>query len=376
MKKMGFSHILLMIMSINIYSNSLTELIKETTYDGQLRVGYQSHSTSKDRANEFATGVKLHMETGSLYGIQFGTTLITSQGNGKANVEDVPFFDENSENYTSISEVYLKTNFADTTLILGRQILETPFADSDDIGMVPNTFEAFTLVNNSFTDTSIFLSHVKKWSGVDSDAPSRFTDVNGDSGMQILGLTYEGLDHTSLSGWFYHLKDLVQINYLEVNYADGTDAFSYEGTIQYTYQDYENGDTSTIYGAALSLGVKKTGLTSTISYNRTVGIAADNFFGGGPFLTNAEHNTLREAGPDGNTILYTLEWDASVVGVNGLSFVANFDAHHGNIDSANEYDLGIKYAYSDKLNISAIYSDIDDEEESFKNLRVFVNYTF
>jgi len=376
MKKLGLIYLILMIMSINIYSNSLTEAIEEAQYEGQIRVGYQSHTTSKGTDNELATGVKLHMETAPFYGLQLGTTLITSQGNGKANFEGVQFFDEDNENYSSFAEAYLKGTYGDTSFILGRQTLETPFADSDDIGMVPNTFEAFTLINKSVTDTTLFLSQVQRWSGVDSDAPSRFTDLNGDDGMQILGITYEGFDKTTLNGWFYNLSDLVQISYLEANYADETEHFTYEGTMQYTYQDYENGDTSTIYGAAVSLGVKKVGLTSTISYNRTVGIAADNFFGGGPFHTNAEHNTLKEAGPDGNTILYTLEWDASVIGLNGLSLVANIDAHHGYVDSANEYDLGIEYVYNDSLNVSAIYSDIDDKEESFRNLRVFVNYTF
>jgi len=376
MKRLVLSTASMMIVSISIYGDSLSESLENANYAGAVRVGYQSHKIGKDTQDEVAIGVKLHMETAPYYGLQFGATLFTTQGNGKPGFEGVPFFDEHNENYATLAEAYLKGTYSNTTFILGRQTLETPFADSDDIGMVPNTFEAFTLINKDMQDTTLFFSQVQKWSGVDSDAPSKFTSLNGNDGMQIIGVTYEGLAKTTLSGWFYNLDGEVKISYFEASYEDETERFNYGGTVQYAFQDYDNGDSSAIFGAAASFGVKSIGLTGTIAYNKTDGIAADNFFGGGPFLTNAEHNTLKEAGPDGNTILYTLEWDASVVGAEGLSFVANIDAHHGDQYYAREYDVGGEYQYNEKLNFSAIYSDIDDRADSFKNLRVFANYTF
>jgi len=366
----------LMMINIDIYANNLQDTFEHAQYEGLVRLGYQNHHVNQTTKDESAIGITLHMETASYYGLQVGTTLITSQGNGKSDFEGVPFFDENNNNYTTLTESYLKGTYGNTTFTLGRQTLDTPFADSDDIGMVPNTFEAYTLVNTSIKDTSIFFSHVKKWSGVDSDAPSSFSKINTNKGMQILGLSYAGLNKVNLSAWFYNLSDEVQITYLEANYQDETEQFSYAASIQYAFQDYDNADSSTVYGAALSLGVKHIGLTSTVSYNTTRGIAADNFFGGGPFFTNAEHYTLKKAGPDGNTILYTLEWDASVIGLEGLSVTGNIDGHTGKGKYASEYDIGVEYTYSDSIQISAIYSDIDDAEASFTNLRVFLNYAF
>ena len=376
MKKNIIGFAFLMIMSTNIYSDTLSDAFSSGKYEGNIRLGYQSHEVENDTSDEFAVGLTLHFETESYDGIQAGATLFTSQGNGKEGFEGIPFFDENNENYTILGEAYLKGTFSNTTLILGRQSFDTPFADSDDIGMVPNTFEAYTLVNKDLKYTTVFMAQVQKWSGVDSPAPSSFTDVNGDNGMQILGITYEGLNKTKVSGWFYNLSGEVKISYLEANYEDETDRFTYGAILQYAYQDYDSGESSTIYGAAASLGVEKVGLTTTISYNRTNGIAADNFFGGGPFVTNAEHNTLREAGANGNVILYTLVWDATVAGADGLSFIVNIDAHHGNQDNANEYDLGMEYLYSDRVSVSAIYSDVENGTNSFKNLRFFANYSF
>ena len=365
-----------MIMSVNVYSDTLSEAFSHTTADGNIRLGYQSHEAQGETKDELATGVKLHVETGTFYGFQVGTTLFSSYGNGEEGFEGVPFFDENNKDYAIIGEAYLKGTFSNTTFIWGRQSFDTPFADSDDIGMVPNTFEAFTLINKDLKDTTIFISYIQKMSGIDSEAPSKFTSVNGSDGVQVLGVTYEGIEHTALTGWFYNISGEGSITYLEATYENETDEYTYGAVAQYILQDYDVGENSTIYGLAASFGMKNIGLTTTFSYNKTEGRAAENFFGGGPFVTNAEHNTLKEARQDGNIILYTLEWDVSVVGAEGLTLRANIDAHHGDQYRAREYDIGMEYAYSDSVNVLAIYSDIDDRDESFKNLRIFANYSF
>ncbi len=363
-------------MGMPLYADTLGHALSDATYDGMVRVGYQGHKTDDNTDAEFALGIKLHLETAPYYGMRAGATLFTSQGNGAEGFEGVPFFDENNEDYAILGEAYLKATFSDTILVVGRQSFDTPFADSDDIGMVPNTLEAFTLLNTSLKDTTIFLSHVQKWSGVDSEAPGTFSDINDNKGMQIVGITYEGLAQTIMSGWFYHLKDTVNISYLEANYEDETDHFTYGGALQYAFQDYDNFESSAIYGAAASFGVKKAGITTTVAYNKVNGSAADNFFGGGPFFINAEHKTLREEGPDGETILYAISWDAAKAGAEGLIFTANIDAHTGEQSHAREYDIGMQYEYSDAVNVSAIFSDVENEDLSFQNFRMFVNYSF
>lgn len=363
----------IMIMSISIYSGELSKVLSEGRYDGHVRLGYQSHQVDSDRQDEVAAGIALHFETAPYHGIQVGATLFTTYGNGPEGFEGVPFFDEKNEDYALLGEAYLKGTFSDTVVMVGRQTFNTPFADSDDIGMVRNTFEAVTIVSKAWEDTTLSLSHVQKWSGVDSPIPDRFTELNGNKGMQILGITYEGIDKTTLNGWFYNLRDQVKISYAEANYEDETQRFRYRGTLQYAFQDYENGETSTIYGAAASFGLKRTGLTATLAYNKTHGIAADNFFGGGPFVTNVEHNTLREAGPDGRVILYTLEWDASVAGMEGVNLTLNIDTHQ---EHTQEYDVGVAYYYSPTVNFSALYSDVEERDNAFQNFRMFVNYSF
>lgn len=376
MKKNIIGFVFLMIMSISIYADTLNEVFSAVQYDGNIRLGYQNHTQYGATEDEAAFGLKLHAETASYDGIQAGVTLFSSNGNGKEGFDGVPFFDEHNKDYAILAEAYLKGTFGNTEFILGRQSIETPFADSDDIGMVPNTFEAYTLINKELKDTTLFLSQVQKMSGVDSESPSTFSSLNDSKGIQILGVSYEGIDHTALTGWFYNIAGEGTISYLEASYENETDAYTYGGIAQYVVQAYDVGENSNIYGAAASFGVKSVGLTATIAYNKTNGRAAENFFGGGPFVTSAKHNTLKEAGFDGNIILYTLEWDAAIAGAEGLMLTVHIDDHHGSKYYAREYDIAAAYQYNEKTSFNAVYSNIDDKEESFKNLRVFANYSF
>ena len=386
MHKTVLSIIILMIMSIDICAkediSSITlEVQVETapsnnflkTINGNVRLGYQHDDN--DNA-DLALGGKLHIETNDWYGLSAGASFYTTNHLGQHDGATVPFFDANNDSYSLLGEAYIQGQWGNTTLKVGRQEIDTPFADTDDLGMVPNTFEAAVFTNTDIADTTIVLMQVQKMSGVDSEDAGEFNKLNGSDGVQILGLSYEGIAHTTLTGWFYNVSGEGQISYFDASYEDETDTYTYGAVAQYVMQNYEHGEDSTIYGVAASFGIKYLGLTSTLAYNKTEGRAAENFFGGGPFLTNAEHNTLKEAGIDGNTLLLTLEWDAASAGLDGLNFILNIDGHHGEKKDAHEYDFGVEYAFNDTTQFSAIYSHVDDNEDSFKNLRLFVNYTF
>ena len=253
MKKSIISFLFLAVVSIDIDAKTLSEALLNSTFEGNIRLGYQKqHPQSDDKLNtdEYGLGLNLHFETAPYHGIQVGARLFTTYGNGEEGFEGVPFFDENNDNYAILGEAYIKGTFSHTVFILGRQNLDTPFADGDDLGMVPNTFEAYTLINKDLKDTTIFLSQVQSWSGVDSDAPSTFTELNGNKGMQVIGVTYEGWDNTTFSGWFYNLSNTVKVSYFQADYEAQTDKYTYGGILQYACQDYEDSESSTIYGAA------------------------------------------------------------------------------------------------------------------------------
>lgn len=351
------------------------------TVEGYLRAGYQNTDITGDSDyTDTALGGKLHIETAPWNGISAGASFYTTNVVGNDEGEGVPFFDANNDSYSILGEAYMKGQWGNTTIKAGRQEIDTPFADTDDIGMVPNTFEAAVLVNSDIKDTTIVLAHIEKWAGVDvENDPAEFERLNGDDGVQALGITYEGSEGLMLSGWYYHGNNLVDISYAEAGYETNLDGITLGLGGQYAQQDWESDTATEIMGASLSLGVDAAGLTFGAAYNKADENGADNGFGGGPFFTSAEHLTLAEAGADGEAVMYSAEWDAGAAGLEGLTLgVGHLTLEDSTGAEATELDLTASYAFNDALGIDVIYSDIDDEinGDELTNLRIFVNYTF
>jgi len=358
---------------------------KKATVDGYLRAGYQNHDISGDKSyKDNSVGGKLHLETAPQSGISAGVTFYTTNKVSKNENGGVPFFDSNAKSYSIMGEAYLKGVFGNTTIKLGRQEIDTPFADTDDIGMIPNTFEAGVLINKDIKDTTIVLAQVQKWAGVDAPTPEEFTKMQNDDSVQTLGITYEGIEGLALSGWYYDLKsknagDLDDISYIEAIYGTKIDSINYELGLQYAKQSYKSTQDAKVNGISLSIGFESVGLTLSGAYNKSNDNTASNGFGGGPFFAGAEHLTVVEAGADGKSTMYGLEWDASVVGLSGVTLgYSNLTLEANSGVESDEDDFVFSYDIKDNLNLTAIYSDVDDKinGDKFKNTRVFVNYLF
>lgn len=356
-----------------------TSFIKEV--NGYIRAGYQNTDISGDSDyTDTALGGKLHIETASWNGISAGVSFYTTQvlfGNNEG--EGVPFFDINNDAYSILGEAYLQGQWGNTTVKVGRQEIDTPFADTDDIGMIPNTFEAAVLVNTDIQDTTIVLAQVQKMSGVDAEFPSKFTKLNSDDGVQALGVTYEGIEGLALSGWYYNASDVVKVPYIEAGYETNINGVTLGLGAQYAHQDWEMDDAANIVGASISAGIESAGLTVGAAYNKSSDGAAGNLFGGGPFFTSSEHLTLAEAGADGKALMISAELDASAVGIENLTLGAGYLTLEDDTGTeGTELDITASYAFNNALGIDVIYSDIDDEinGDELTNLRMFVNYTF
>lgn len=353
--------------------------------DGYVRAGYQHDDASN---TDLAIGGKLHVETVDWNGISLGASFYTTNALGdNKDGAGVPFFGSNNNSYSILGEAYILGKVGNTSLKIGRQEIDTPYADTDDVGMVPNTFEAAVLTNTDLPDTTFTAAYVRKMAGVDAAVPEKFTDTGMDNGIFTLGIAYEGIENLALQGWAYDIRDSAGdrvFTYFDAVYGASVGNIDYEIGAQFATQEAFAGDpdgNAKIYGISASLGYKPSGLTLSAAYNKTNGTAADNGFGGGPFFTSAEQLTLAEAGADGKAYIVGAEWDASVVGLEGLSFgTGYFTLEDRSGDKAHELDLSAEYAFNDNLSINAVYSDIKDGDNiaggNFKNTRIFINYKF
>ena len=351
------------------------------TIDGYIRGGYQADG---EDATDLALGGKLHIETNTWYGLSAGASFYTTNVIGSNDGAGVPFFDANNKSYSILGEAYIQGNWGNTLIKVGRQELDTPFLDTDDIGMVPNTYEAAFLVNKDIANTTITVAHVERMAGVDVEIdPAEFEDIRNNGYVQLVGVEYEAADNLTLSGWYYNLSNSITTNliYTDATYTGNNGGFAYELGAQYAHRNLKDNDVSDadIFGAMIDVSFEQVGINIGAAYNTAQDNYATNGFGGGPFYTSAEHLTLREANDDSDAVMLSAGWDASTVGLDGLEFGVGYlmlEAHNG--DEATELDLTASYAFNDVLSVDVIYSDVEDDinGDTFENTRVFVNYSF
>ncbi|MBU1667674.1 OprD family porin [bacterium] len=344
---------LVALLIIEAEAGSIADTFEKAKVTGQVRTGaVQTEDELGDTSNTLALGGHLGIKTNPLAGVSAGATFYTTNALFGQD-EEAMFLSSDAKSYSIVGEVYIQADVGNTNIKVGRQIIDTPYADSDDIGMVPNTFEGLRLINQDIPDTTIVLASLDKWSGVDSEQAEKFNNLQT-SGDAVLtaGAIYEGLENTTLQAWHYKL-DNANFNYVEAGYE--TEQFSV--ALQYTDQDNSN----RAYG--VTAGVSLGDLALTTAYNRVNG-EVSNGFGGGPFFTSSEDHTIAEA-VDQEALLIGVEYVVKDLTL-GLTHVA-FDK------GEDETDYLLSYAFNDVITLDIIHSDMYADGQMS---RVFANYNF
>jgi len=231
---------------VSLQANSLYDAFKSAKVDGYIRYGYQMERDQggKNYYNS-ALGGKLSLQTGTVEGISGKVSFYTTNEAGKhdgVGLSPFVFFDAHKNSYSILAEAYMQGVFKNTTVKIGRQELDTPFINADDIGMIPNTYEAGVLINKDIKNTTIMLAQVQKMAGVEGVSPRFFRKIAQDNihtdNIQILGITYEGVKNLALNGWYYNLQskkdgDLKNISYLEAVFGSSIKSIDYSLGLQY-----------------------------------------------------------------------------------------------------------------------------------------------
>ncbi|MEW8029067.1 MAG: OprD family outer membrane porin [Candidatus Thiodiazotropha sp.] len=276
--------------------------------------------------------------------------------------ENGEFFATENKGYALIGEAYLQGALDKTALKLGRFEIDTPHADTDDIRMVPNTFQGAVLSNEVLADTTISFLYLDEWAGVDTDVPERFKDINGDDGVFALGIEYGGIDNTQLQAWFYWGNDFAKLFYVESIYETEKVSVGLQFGSQSDDTQGDGGPDGDVYGVMASYTLDAA--TLTVAYNEVSGTVIDGF-GGGPYFTSADDHTLGEV-EDQRAVALGLEY----VGIQTLTLGflhADFDIGSNDTDYYATYEMG------EDLVIEMIYTDLHEDGHF---LRLMANYYF
>ncbi len=435
MKKLTLSTATLMIMSINIYGESLSDSLESVQkvfdgsaaeeitqqsikvrsvrnilgeYDlmehtkGQLRAGYITFSEDgASRTSAYALGGHFHFNTKRWNGLMFGaeayTVLNLGINQNSLNLNG-DFFDENGKSFILLSQAYIDGKGGNTEIKLGRQVQDTPHADSDDIRMMPNYFEAYTVTNTDIDDLTLSAGMINKMAGWENGVNSAdFVDVsetlgvNDDmSGIYYASAVYEGIKDLSLSLWYYHYSDIADIIYAEAGYSYTlsnnttlTLGLQYDGSHQTGAALLGKQDADT-YGISLEAEFADLGVTLLAAYNQDNGEtgATGLSLGGGSFFTSMEDQTLDAIGGSGKAWIIGAGYNFENIGINGLYFgvaYGSFEADDASVYQSTEIDAVLEYSLSEKLSVTAAFASIDHKVATMKDydqFRLIANYNF
>jgi len=368
----------------SIYANTFKNSFEQLTVEGYLRSGYEIHNVQNNKTfRDGALGGKVHIETASYYGLSFGSSFYSSNALGSSDNRGlVPFRGEVAHSYAILGEVYVNLKKGNSLLKIGRQEIETPFVQMDDIGIVPNTFEAYVFENRDLFHTTFFLGQIQKMAGVDANKVDTFTKINKDNNMQVLGISYDGFKNIELNMWLHYLKDaqINKISYLEAIYQVQSNTLEYGIGLQWSEQKYPDEKDAYIYGISGNIKHLKSGFGLFSAYNKADGNAVTSGFGGGAFFSSSEYLIIDNSGENGSQLLLKLEFDASSIGIESLNIGISKAVLTNKLkEKATELDFVASYDITPELKINTVYSNLKGKkigEDRAKHFRAFVNYLF
>ncbi len=350
---------------------------------GLIRLGYvdQDNAASTDTYATALGGI-LKYETPVWNGLKLGVAGYASEklhfatGSGDEGKTNLDFLNENGNSFAYIGEAYVDYSANDLTLRIGRQLIDTPLINTDEIRMLPNTYEAALATYCGIEKTTFTAGHVQRWAGYDSGADiSKFKKATeGSNGAALIGFTNESIDELAVQGWFYSIDKMTDAFYADAIYnVKALDALGLTFMGQYAHFNEDtkadgtlSGTDGNVYGLAVNAqwGMVTLGVAYNEAFNndgKSVGLG----LGGGPYYTSMEEWTI-DAMEDVTAHQYKAVFDMAEAGVEGLSFTTLY----GEFKSApvnvrmTEWDVIATYAYNDALSADISYAMLNDKNDN------------
>jgi hypothetical protein len=359
--------------------NNTTNMFENAKVTGEVRsmyAGYKQKHSGEADTHATSIGGKLKYETAELNGFSAATAVNTSYDIGflSGEREKSKHFDDLSsadEEYMVFSEVYLNYKNGAFNFRAGRQIINTPLADTDDYRMIANTFEAY-IATYEMSKFTFMVGNLQEWQGIDAGLDAGW-EKTGEDGTWLGSVTY-ATDILEASAWYYDINKKLNALYLDatLKYEINND-MSIETSLQYLDENEQNGsgEEATIYGAMVELSAYDAKFS--LAHNNADKRAKKTSFsgyGGGALFTSMNIMILDEITNDRDSKAVVLR---SSYDIGDASVFYAYGDFNGDADSNGvkahivEQKLGIEYSIiKDKLNFLAIYTTDCDKISSEK----------
>jgi hypothetical protein len=371
--------------------DSFQGMFSDGKVSGQIRTVYASYNNKEtNAADTYATAIGgiLKYELAQLNGFNAGVAFYTSQDINFATGDAEKHNDELSSqegSYNQLSEAYINYNYKDFNFRGGRQILETPLADSDDIRMIQNTFDA-AIITYNYNDINLLAGYIDRWQGFDAGLDDGWVKA-GATYTTLAGISYD--EAFELNAWFYNFDELANAYYFDIGgeYNFNKNISLHLGA-QYLYESTLNASNyaADIYGALCEVVVYDIGFN--LAFNQANKQTAKQSYsgnGGGKLFTSMDTLIVDDIANDRDVT-------AVVAGVSYTYKKFDFLYAYGDFDGGknssvakahlSEQDIAFEYAYNDAFTLGGIYVIHQDEhndqktEDDWDRMQFLLNYNF
>ncbi len=337
--------------------------------------GYDYKTSAQNDIYSSAIGGSLKYELAELNGFNAAAAFTMSHDIGFATGDEGskqnPELSSSEGKYTALSEAYLNYKYDSFNFRAGRQVIDTPLADSDDIRMIPNTFEAY-IVTYEFSNFSFMAGKLQKWQGYDAGLDDGWVEA-GEDGTWFGGVAYSD-DMVEANAWYYNITKLTNAAYFDATLKYEINSnISTLASAQYLNESEisNSGTKATIYGAKAKLSAY--GVTLGTAYNKSDRKADKESFsglGGGTLFTSMDTMILNEitSDRDAEALVGTIAYE-----VDKLTLTYSYGNFNGDADGVGnkahivEQNIGLEYnIIEDKFAVSAVYAVQEDRESSVK----------
>ena len=379
--------------------DSLSPFWRDTSLFLNFRTYYFYRDKDGSSNNEaWALGGSINYESGWWRDrLQIGLVGYTSQKlYGPDSRDGTLLLRTGQQEFSVLGQAYLALRIIDNlNLRLYRQAFDkVPYVNKQDSRMVPNTFEAYSLIGLGLKNTDFIVSHVTKMKTRNSSSFEYISEVAGykgtEKGLTMGGARYKFSQGNDIGVISQYAWDLWNTVYAETNTTwEPTAETDIRLSLQYTDQrsvgDEMDGDFETyVFGG--QVGASYQGAILTLAFSSTDNDSKiRNPFGGYPGYLSLMVKDFYRA--DEDAWLIGFSYDFSSLGLDGLSSFFNYangdtpDSGAAASPDQEEFDITMDYRFQKDflkglwLRLRYAYVDQDGPDGiDVNDFRIIVNY--
>jgi hypothetical protein len=356
-----------------------SDIDKETEEDAYATAlgGYLKYSTDVNRT--FYAAVRFH----------------TSQPVGPSlNREQTALFnsDRNGEQLTVNSEAYIGWRGSTRVLKVGNLMLNTPMMNDDTTRIVPWSYQGASYTGEAVPNTKVQLYHIRQIRSHTSDKYTK-ESASGEigSGITMLSIEYDGLEHFDLQSYYYYAPDLYSTFIAQADYKLVIDKdnmicasiqyFKSGNGGKYAQRENKNGGDD-IDLLALRIGYDSEDFSMSLNYSQNFGISGIVKGYGGlakVFTTSMVANGRGNYKPETWMLKSTYDlprtsWGESELALN-LTHTRTNDSRGDDFDAVY---LHFKQRFNIDTSLYVRYENMDykNDKSDVKYFRIIASYDF